>query len=241
VADAHPAPRGRACDRLGVPPAPALALARAVWTGLAPLCGAVPRASGQPQQCAAPGRVVRPGAPYRGLCRDLRGLAAAPLRLAAALRAVAGGAAQARICGAAGRRDWPARAPVASRDRIEALEDSTSPCGALPAQRAAQHRRQRRLADTWLRKVFASAAATRRAHLGGGTAAPTGARLRGALSRNAPVPIATRPSRSCAWRSSAAGSWLRQRGTRRGTLPKLRAAWCGWRALHRQPCAADGL
>ena len=73
-------------------------LARGVRACLAALPGALPRARRQPPLRAAPGRVVRAGAPDRGLRRDLRGVAEAEIGLAPELRRLAG-AAQ-----AAGRR-----------------------------------------------------------------------------------------------------------------------------------------
>jgi len=116
--------------------------------------------------------------------------------------------------------------PVGGRERIEALEDSTLTLREhYRRKRAAQHRRQRRLADTWLRKVFASAAAARRA-------APSAAallrayrrRLRGALQKRAGADryAAQQIVRLAIERCQQLG--LRQRGTRRATLPKLRAA-----------------
>ncbi|HLQ11963.1 MAG TPA: putative zinc-binding metallopeptidase [Steroidobacteraceae bacterium] len=116
--------------------------------------------------------------------------------------------------------------PVSGRERIEALEDSTVTLREhYRRKRAAQHRRQGRLADVWLRKVFASAAGAR-------DAAPPAAALLRAHRRSF---RATLQQRAGADRYSAQQIvrlaiercrqlGLRLRGGRRSTVPKLRAA-----------------
>jgi hypothetical protein len=116
--------------------------------------------------------------------------------------------------------------PVNGRDRIEALEDSTLTLRAhYRRKRAAQRRRQRLLADVWLRKLFASAADAPRA------APPAAAllralkyRLRAALCQRAGADryAAQQIVRLAIERCQQLG--LRQRGARRTTVPKLRAA-----------------
>jgi hypothetical protein len=116
--------------------------------------------------------------------------------------------------------------PVAGRERIEALEDSTVTLREhYRRKRAAQHRRQRLLADVWLRKVFAPAVGARNA------APPAAAllrackrRLRATLQKRAGADryAAQQIVRLAIERCQQLG--LRQSGARRSTLPKLRAA-----------------
>jgi hypothetical protein len=117
-------------------------------------------------------------------------------------------------------------APVGGRERVEALEDSTLTLREhYRRKRAAQRRRQRLLADTWLRKVFATAADARRA-------APSAAallrahklRLRAVLRQRAGADhyAAQQIVRLAIERCQQLG--LRQRGARRTTVPQLRAA-----------------
>jgi hypothetical protein len=116
--------------------------------------------------------------------------------------------------------------PVSGRERVEALEDSTLTLREhYRRKRAAQRRRQRLLADTWLRKVFATpggaqpaaapAAALLRAHKPG---------LRAAVQKRAGADryAAQQIVRMAIERCQQLG--LRQRGARRTTVPKLRAA-----------------
>jgi len=116
--------------------------------------------------------------------------------------------------------------PVKGRERVEALEDSTLTLREHYRRKcAAQRRRQRLLADVWLRKLFASAADA------GPGARPAAALLRAhklglrtALCRRAGADryAAQQILRLVIERCQQLG--LRQRGTRRATLPKLRAA-----------------
>ena len=116
--------------------------------------------------------------------------------------------------------------PVSGRERIEALEDSTVTLREhYRRKRAAQHRRQGRLADVWLRKVFAAAVGARdpappavallRAHK---------LRLRAALQKRAGADryAAQQILRLAIERCQQLG--LRLRGARRSTVPKVRAA-----------------
>jgi hypothetical protein len=116
--------------------------------------------------------------------------------------------------------------PVSGRDRIEALEDNTLTLRQhYRRKRAAQRRRQRLLADGWLRKVFAPAEGAPRA-------APPAAtllralkyRLRAALRKRAGADryAAQQIVRLAIERCQQLG--LRQRGARRTTIPKLSAA-----------------
>ncbi len=116
--------------------------------------------------------------------------------------------------------------PVNGRERIEALADSTLTLREhYRRKRAAQRRRQRLLADAWLRKIFASAnraqpaappaAALLRAHK---------LRLRAAIQKRAGTDRygAQQIVRLAIERCQQLG--LRQRGARRTSVPKLRAA-----------------
>ena len=114
--------------------------------------------------------------------------------------------------------------PVNGRERIEALEDSTLTLREhYRRKRAAQRRRL--LADAWLRRVFAPAADARHA------ARPAAALLRAhklglraALRKRAGADryAAQQIVRLAIERCQQLG--LRQRGARRTTIPKLRAA-----------------
>jgi hypothetical protein len=117
-------------------------------------------------------------------------------------------------------------APVSGREQVEALEDSTLTLREhYRRKRAAQRRRQRLLPDTWLRKVFATAADARRT-------APSAAallrayklRLRAAIRQRAGADryAAQQIVRLAIERCQQLG--LRLRGARRATIPKLRAA-----------------
>src|SRR5208282_6519195 len=97
-------------------------LARAVRAGLQTLPLALPGASGQPQPRPAPRRLVCAEPSYRGLCRNLRGLACAAIGLAAPLRRVA----------------RTAQAPLRAAVRTGARR--TPPAGALPRAHRASGR-----------------------------------------------------------------------------------------------------
>ena len=94
---AHPAPRGRPRDAAFLSAAPPPALAGTVRPLLHPLSGLLSAESGQQELRPASAAVVRAEPSGRGFRRDLRGLAAPALRLAQALRGLAG-AQEARIC-----------------------------------------------------------------------------------------------------------------------------------------------
>jgi len=115
--------------------------------------------------------------------------------------------------------------PVGGRERIEALEDSTMTLREhYRRKRAAQHRRQRLLADTSLRKVFASAVDARHAAPAAALLRAYKPRLRASLQKRAGADryAAQQIVRLAIERCQQLG--LRQRGSRRTTVARLRAA-----------------
>ena len=136
---------------------------------------AIPGAAGQSPPRAAPRRVVRAGAPDRGFCRNLRGLAATQVR--------AGGVATPRgPPGASSNtwRRWPPRSaphrPAVRGARPGRGPGNTTRCTlreALPAasRRLERRRHRRRLADRRCGKVFADKRSARAVRRAGGDAA----------------------------------------------------------------------
>src|SRR5690606_15863840 len=113
------------------PPAPVAGAVRAV---VPPLPRVLPAQPGQPPLRPAPEALLRPEPSRRGLRRDLRRLAPSPLRLAEAVRGVAG-VAEARVRGRAdGRAARPHRAGPPPADGGAALLGADDAGRALPAQ-----------------------------------------------------------------------------------------------------------
>ena len=228
LADADPAPRGRPRHRLRLPAAPPRALARAVWPRLAPL-----RA-----------RSIAPGRPAATTCstwasgtrRRIRPRILPRPSRSGCNRVPPGAAAMPRGRPGASSstwRRWPPksdrhRPAVAARDRDRSRSRTTAVTlrEHYRRKRRAEHRRHRALADSLLRKVFASKAdgaqpaRCRRPRCCAALKASVRTHARAARRRRS----LRRRSSCCAWPSSAASSsQLYQRGSRRELMPKLRA------------------